>query len=749
MMIRSGLATRALLLALMPSALWARSEFHLGSGENTWELFITPDQRFVILENESLDIQSTGPEGATGSYLIVDEDGNELDRRDVSGLLEVGGGTYLDEYNYRGPDGPSMEGDVLQAVLVDPLENLALLDNLYPRGGGIFHGHNTGARAGPEFRSHIDGDPTTTRPVLFNSNPLEQEPLISGGVYVGAQATAVIINLGLQMPINRVRIYPRLGRLDDAAAIAAMAEPKPDPESFGETSFAGNYLEWYEIAVTDNDAPIRELPGSDGARRPGQGQWRRYSETTGYVDSLYTDPNFEALIQTRDNLDPVIDFRFPTRDDVRMISFRPYIPTRTWEVAEIEVYGEGYVRRSVYRSRILDFGGDSERPVTWSKIRWSGEQPPGTRISIRSRTGKERETDLWLLRTVAGGFLKTDFDTWLREFPSSDAQRTLDRDNWSFWSSAYSFAAGLRDESAPAAAWTDGTRFLSPGPTQYLQLEIVLEATADQTPRLDDLSLLFSEASAAEEVVGEIWPIEVDSFEPQPFTYVVKPVLKDGNAGFDRLEIFTHGPAEVSSLRVGGGVVDLGDDRYKPDIREDRIILSFDRLVDPKEDNEKRIEVEFSARVLRFGAEFSGWVYDSREPELKQTIRPGNATIRFIGDVLSVRTPAGGDLVQQLEILPRAFTPNGDGVNDEASISFNLRDLTDQRPVDVGIWTLDGRSVRRLIAAAPTASGHFTRRWDGRDDAGLLAPPGVYIVQVELHSDEGRKTATGTLSLAY
>ena len=750
MMIRSGLATRALLLALMPSALWARSEFHLGSGENTWETFITPDQRFVILENGSLDIQSTGPDEATGWYLIVDEDGTELDRREVSGLLEVGGGTYLPEYNYRGPDGPSIEGDVLQAVLVDPMENLALLDNLYPRGGGIFHGHNTGARAGPEFRSHIDGDPTTTRPVLFTVNPLEEEPLIAGGVFRGAQATATIINLGLQMPINRVRIYPRLGRVDDAAAIAAMAEPKPDPESFGETSFAGNYLEWYEIAVTDNDAPIRELPGSDGQRRPGHGQWRRYSENTGYADSLYTDPNLEALIQTRDNIDPVIDFRFPTRDDVRMVSFRPYIPTRTWEVAEIEIYGEGYVRRSVYRSRILDFG----RPVTWSKIRWSGEHPPGTRISIRTRTGETSETDLWQLRTVAGGFQETDFDTWNREFPSEEAQRTLDRDNWSFWSATYSFAAGLRDERAPAAAWTDGTQLLSPGPSRYLQLEIVLEATADQTPRLEDLSLLFSEALAAEEVVGEIWPIEVDSFEPQPFTYVVKPVLSRDSAGFDRLEIFTYGPAEEVSLVVVGADTLVYPDRVidesvRPQILSDRIILSFDRLDDPEQDSEKRIEVQFSARVLRFGAEFSGWVYDSREPELKQTIRPGNATIRFVGDVLSVRTPAGGDLVQRLEILPRTFTPNNDGVNDSASIAFNLRDLTDQRPVDVRIWTLNGHSVRHLIAGAPSTSGHFTHSWDGRDEAGQLAPPGIYIVQVVLHSDEGRKTATGTLSLVY
>jgi len=47
------------------------------------------------------------------------------------------------------------------------------------------------------------------------------------------------------------------------------------------------------------------------------------------------------------------------------------------------------------------------------------------------------------------------------------------------------------------------------------------------------------------------------------------------------------------------------------------------------------------------------------------------------------------------------------------------------------------------------ASGNFTHRWNGRDDAGRLALPGVYLVQVELDSDDGRKTAIGILSLAY
>ena len=245
----------------------------------------------------------------------------------------------------------------------------------------------------------------------------------------------------------------------------------------------------------------------------------------------------------------------------------------------------------------------------------------------------------------------------------------------------------------------------------------------------------------------------MDSFEPHLFTYVVKPILRVGNGGFDRLEIFTGSPVDavdgVHSVRVGGEEIDIiSQFRPQKTVSDDGIIISFDPLRDPRQDNEKRIEVEFSARVLRFGAEFSGWVYNSSEPDLRQSIDPGNATIRFVGDVLSVRTPTGGDLLRRLEIRPRAFTPNGDGINDEVVISFDLRDLTQARPLDVQIWALDGRRVRQLPPAV-TVSGHFTRQWDGRDDEGRLAPPGVYLVQVELESDEGRERATGTLRVAY
>ena len=759
---RIGFATGTLLLALA-STLWARAEFNLGSGQNAyaWERFASPvwDHSKTAVAQDPI----IGPDEG-GDYVVVDADGNVLSTRPVTAVAEVGGGNFLVEYNYRGPDLPSMEGNVLRATLVDPLVNLALFDNLIARGGSIYNGHNTLDLPNTGEVVTIDGDFETARRMVFAFNPVTDKPPNVVNDYNGNQATAVIVNLGIEMPINRVRFFPVLGRFDDALAIAAMEEPKPDPENFGETSFADNYLEWFEIGVTDNAAPIREDMDWVSGLRPGQALFRRYSEDTGFIDSMYTDPNFTALITNRENLDQVVDFRFPVQL-ARFVSLRPYIPEGDWEIAELEIYGEGYVRRSVYRTHILDFGAPG---VAWSKIRWKGEEPPGTQILVRTRTGNTPSPDLFLERAVNGRFLPVDYGTYRAKFIKTDQdaiRRTVDVDNWSFWSSAYDFADGQRapdSEDSDSAAWTDGTQVLSPGPSRYLQLEIVLLASADQTPRLDELSLLFAEAPAAAQVLGEIWPIEVDSFEPHSFTYLVKPILQDGNGGFDRLEIFTGGlvdlPDGVHSVKVGGEEIDIVD-QFPPQKtkNDDGIIISFDPLRDPRQDNEKRIEVKFSARVLRFGAEFSGWVYDSSEPDLKQSINPGNATIRFVGDVLSVRTPTGGELLQRLEILPGAFTPNGDQVNEEVAISFDVRDLTDARPVDVQVFTLDGRPVRRSLPECGLAgdvmtrrdSGHFFHCWNGSDEAGRVVPPGVYLIQVELDSDGGRKTATGTVSVAY
>ena len=81
-----------------------------------------------------------------------------------------------------------------------------------------------------------------------------------------------------------------------------------------------------------------------------------------------------------------------------------------------------------------------------------------------------------------------------------------------------------------------------------------------------------------------------------------------------------------------------------------------------------------------------------------------------------------------------AFSPNDDGVKDEARVRFRLPDGDD---VTVTILDEDGGTVARLLRTRFTPKGDVTVRWDGYTDDGLLAPEGKYRVRVGLR-DEGR-----------
>ena len=673
------------LVVVSTTGIWARAEFRLGGPDgNAWESLLPRENQPEV------------------SYVLVDEAGDILAAVPVAVVPEDASGSLLPDYGYRLPNPPSMQDNILQPMWIDPEENLILAPSLHARNGHLSSSTTTiyVLTDSEPMQALIDGDPETAM-----LRQVEVSPRLVG--LNKSHIKNMVINLGAELPVNRIRFYPR-------------------------SDFAENYLAWYEIGVADNTAPFADVPGQ---YRPGL---RWYQDISRSLTST-NDPALDILVRKEENLDGVVDLRFPTRD-LRFVSLRPVNPDRDWELAEWEIYGEGFVTHTVYRTEILDFG----RPVAWSKIRWEGEIPPGTRLLLRTRTGDTPQPNRFWEIGLAGQFEElTGAEYETRSLRS--VNRTYDMDNWSFWSAPYPFEAGLRDPSMPAADWTDGTPLLSPSPSRYLQFEIVMVADRDVAPRLENLSLLFAEEPAAQAVIGEIWPVETESFAPQTFTYVVRPLLRPGDRGFDRLEIFTQIPADtVHSVKVDGEEV---IDRFPPEIHGDRIVVSFAPRQAPQDD-EKRIEVVFDARVLRFGAEFTGWVYDSGQPALKQQIQAGNATFRLGGDVLSVRTPMGGDLISRLQARPSPFTPNGDGVNDQVRIAYDLRDLDTPQQLTLRIFDLGGRIVREVVAV-PSRSGSFDHAWDGRDDSGQVVPPGLYLYQVDLATDEGREVSSGILSVVY
>lgn len=77
------------------------------------------------------------------------------------------------------------------------------------------------------------------------------------------------------------------------------------------------------------------------------------------------------------------------------------------------------------------------------------------------------------------------------------------------------------------------------------------------------------------------------------------------------------------------------------------------------------------------------------------------------------------------------FSPDGDGVQDEAEVRFTTR-----RPelVTVDVLDEDGRMVRRL-ADRVRVDGPRELRWDGRDERGDVVPEGRYRVEIRREGD--------------
>ncbi|MDP7363597.1 MAG: gliding motility-associated C-terminal domain-containing protein [Candidatus Latescibacteria bacterium] len=438
-----------------------------------------------------------------------------------------------------------------------------------------------------------------------------------------------------------------------------------------------------------------------------------------------------------DNLESIVDLEIEPQM-VRHIYIRPGgVGTNnglstTWEVAEMQVFGQGFVPDAEFTSDPIDLGA----PSTLGQIQWGSHQDAGGQIIIQTRTGIDDQPYVYWRVTGVGDELSPIDDqgrpltlsAYERLKPNQRGGITDDLADWSPWQT-YDLEKGLT-----------GTQILSPSPRSFIQIRVQFFSDALAGGRVDSLHFEYSQPPVVTSAVGEIFPTQVEASVLTDFTYAVRARIEPGQSGFDALRLRSNALIDtITDVRI-----DRGDVAYDVDRDSLGMLIRFQRIVQ----DQSLLEVDFGARVFRYGTPFDGALVDTESDEVPLLVNAGDAIPETLSDELTVRTGLKGAILPALTVSPNPFSPNDDGFNDQVTLSSAVLRLTGDTPVDLQIFDLSGRLIRTLSQVV-SGSASFAMEWDGQDEAGILAPPGLYVFRLAVDTDTGNHTRLGQVALVY
>jgi len=415
--------------------------------------------------------------------------------------------------------------------------------------------------------------------------------------------------------------------------------------------------------------------------------------------------------------------------ETRYLRFQP-LSGLPWEIAELEIYADGTVPVGEFVSRPLLASGTYP---AWGRVRHEGMGLSALPVVVQTRTGPDEEPMHYYVQ-IGGRLRRVNQAVWenIEEIPgAAEKGPVLPNPAWSPWETA---AGGI---------------VRSPSPNRFLQFRVrLLEAGA----KLERLVFEYSTPPLAGQVEAEISPTVVDAGRETPFTLSLqmRRLETGSDLGFRFVEVRT--PAAI-----------VGVDRVRVDDRE--VVYTVQQKTDRGftvnlwrrvlQDG-SFVQIFFRGRVFVDGTRFQVRALDRRytvEQEGEETVyqfaQEGDVEPLSLGASLAVRlSSADNPLVADVEPRAPAFTPNGDGVNDVFVLAYSLLKLTRPAPVFFEIFDLSGKRVRQGYVGEDE-SGRFVRLWDGRDQSGGRAAPGLYIYQVQVEADAETAARQGVVGVVY
>ena len=437
------------------------------------------------------------------------------------------------------------------------------------------------------------------------------------------------------------------------------------------------------------------------------------------------NPVYALIAQDRSHGLPELDLSFPPTQ-VRFFRLRS-TGERGFQMGDLEVFGVGVTPFAQYISQVIDLGEAANfGPVdVYSRLYGAAQ------AQFSTKTGFVATDSLYFRQTGIPGELAevalADFD---RTLDPSYAGVILENDrDWSAWSPPY--AESVRSS------------LHSPDNRRYLQFQFkLLSNSLLDKAVIDSVVFNYTVPALADSVVAEISPTTATLGQENEFTYHLRSVVSGGHRGFDTAIIHTPFAARATGVRVDGVEIDT----FTSEFASGRLQVRFPDARITR--SGQAVAVRFVCLVTVSGTEFRGEVADSQSDAFPQRVAFGDATEEAADNTLVVSARIDEELFTGVAFSSAVITPNGDQINDRITLDYILLKATHEVAVEVVAYDLSGRPVHRLYQARDR-SGPNQVSWDGRDDAGAVVPPGMYLLRLEAATDAGIATQMRSIAVVY
>lgn len=414
-------------------------------------------------------------------------------------------------------------------------------------------------------------------------------------------------------------------------------------------------------------------------------------------------------------------------------------------VSEVQFFGEGFLPESQISS---EFGGESpfievaRTPRNLASIEWEADVPPGANLILQTRTGDTVESITRYYKKNGDEYPGTEeeaaeaYETDEKFFGEAAVgpviTETLPSDDWSGWSQPY---------------FDSGEKITSPSPKKFVAIRATFlteNPMAAATLRSVALNFVTPVAGA---IVGEVLPSRLEEIgTEQQLSYFIRSTFESGSRGFDEILIEAADGVDMKLKQVRVAVTGQDAVTYSAESEGFEVVKETDSLwvrlpaAIKTTSGSALVELQFEATIFGYNTFFIGSMGHSQFANSWQRVDDGDANGIVDSETTVVLALERGELLRDLQVNS-AFTPNGDGINDELEVSFSLLRLTSAVPVEIEIFDLSGRLVRRIAEETITAGRHAVA-WTGVDQSGAIAPPGIYLMRIDLEVDSTSKQNT-------